>query len=675
MEELQNKAINTYLQNLEYLKKTNEPLYTKVSSLSFSIDNGEYKERYHLEYIPEDKEFDIYDEVTQTYVYNKNPKKFIKEAIQNSNFDKLNSIDLLNPTIYNTKQPYYIDPKDNILTKSTKMYHNDIFEFIQIFRKSTVYKKKKFKYFEKFIFVGSLLGTHIEPIVKKLNLKFTLIYEYNLEIFRLSLFTTNYAKLAQTTNILLCVSNEKETVEEILRQFFNYAIRSNYMIKYYCTNYNIHDYFDRILSVSSQRNPLTFSYPKMFEGFLKPTFTNIIEYPILNTIKHYNLLKDKPVLMIAAGPSFGKNIQWLKQNHKKFFTVAIGAAVKKLCDENIFPDLITNADGDEIIENQFPNEIRDKIANIPFLTSTATSQNVLEVFNKENILMWEIMGAFKQNSTTVNGYSVGEVTLSVLGILGANSIFLLGTDLALDQDTGATHIDEHQHSTKHEISEEKKELNSFMKDEAYNVASTTQTIKGNLRDRVITTTVMEKSVLAYNKNIRTMKSIDSNLSIYNLSDGAYFDNTIPTHIEEIKIPSKNNDITKDYFVNYLKEYSEVGFNDIEKNELINSLNVIDKIIDETKQIQKLKFKNYTQFVDARLPILNLINNDLKNFRRFYIDRIYLTYFVTMEPYLGFQFNEKLDNEANYVKKVKKVWCDQILKMAYQYKELVNNVTK
>jgi hypothetical protein len=675
MEEIQKDAINKYTNNLEFFKKTDKDLYNRIISFSNLIDGNQYKERYHLEYIEEDQQFDIFDFNTKSYIYNRKPNQFIEEAVKNTNLDKLNSMDLLHPDIYNTRQPYTVNKEDNILTRTTMQYHNDIFDFIKIFKKSTVYKQKRFSYIEKFIFIGSLLGTHIEPIIKKLNLNFYLIYENNLEIFRLSLFTTDYSKLAKDARIIFSIMNDKRTTEWLLSQFYNHAIRSNYMIKYYCTNYNIHDYFDRILSVSSQRSPFAYSYTKMYEGFLEPNFKNIVKYPILNTMQHYDLFKNKPVLIIAAGPSFGNNLEWLKTNHTKYFIVAIGAVVKKLCDENIFPDMITNADGDEIIKNQFPDKIKQKLAQIPFLASTATADIVLNTFDTENIFLCEVMGAFKQNSKTINGYSVGEVTLSMIATLGANEIYLLGTDLALDQETGATHISGHKHSVEHDISNQKKELNSFMKDGTYNIASTTMTIKGNFRDMVITTTTMEKSVQAYNNNIKMLLKQDPSLTIYNLSDGAYIENTVPLKFKDLKVPTSSNPLTNKMVKSFLSKNSIVGFNTKEKNYLIESVKVIDKFIKEIEIVNKLKVKSYNQFTDIRTNSLMIINNDLKKWDKLYIDRILLTYFLTMEPYLGFQFNEKLDNETYYVKKVKKVWCKQIKKLATDYKELIYSALK
>ena len=175
MEDIQNKAITTYLENLEFLKNNNQSLYERVTMLSTAIDNNQYKERYHLEYIKEDEEFDIFDSSNETYLYNRKPKEFIKEAVKNSNLDKVNSIDLLNPEAYNETTKYKIQSDMPIVARGALQLKNDIIDYIQIFKKSTLYKKKQFKYLDKFIFIGTLLGTHIDKISIKLNLKFAMI--------------------------------------------------------------------------------------------------------------------------------------------------------------------------------------------------------------------------------------------------------------------------------------------------------------------------------------------------------------------------------------------------------------------------------------------------------------------------------------------------------------------
>jgi hypothetical protein len=54
-------------------------------------------------------------------------------------------------------------------------------------------------------------------------------------------------------------------------------------------------------------------------------------------------------------------------------------------------------------------------------------------------------------------------------------------------------------------------------------------------------------------------------------------------------------------------------------------------------------------------------------------KMLLTYYLTIEPYIGYQLNDKyLKNETNLIKKVKKLWCSQILSLISGYKKLLEN---
>ncbi len=674
MDNIQNIAVQTYLENLKFLESHDRLLYDRILSLSNMIEQGEYKERYHLEYIKDDKEFDIYDSRTDTYIYNKNPNEFIKKATKESNFDKKSTIDLLTPETYNPKCQPYVDPLDNELRQTTAMCMKDIFDYIMIFKKSTLYKQKKFKYFEKFMFVGTLLGTHIKPIVDKLKIRFILVYEHNIEIFRLSLFTANYAELFKNTNIIFSIMEDKTDVEKSIEKIFHYAFRSNFMLKYYCTNYNIHDFFERTLSVSLKKSPFSFTYWRMIESMLKPSLTTMLKFPTLDTSKVTNILNNQPTLILSAGPSFGKNIEWVKANQHKFFIIAVGAVVKKLIDEDIKIDLITSVDADRLIKNQFPDDIRENIKNIPFIASPNTHKTVLAMFEDKSIILLESMAAYKLTSFLVPGYTVGEVTLNTAYTLGAKEIYLLGSDLAFDQDTGNSHSEGHQHHKTETLSEESKEHNAFMKTDGFSQSHSTILVKGNFKDTVVTRAKFEMSIGAYEIILKRINAESPQSRTYNLNDGAYFHGAEPTRIKDINLVNSTNIIKKEEFINSLQEYLYVGFTNEEKDNFKDSVKFTDTIIKKVEELKKVKVKSYNEFNSQRNDILEYIKNDSKEYSRFYLDKMFINYILMTESYIGYQFNDKeLKNEANLIKKVKKVWCEHMLVIAKNYNELVKPI--
>ena len=90
--QLQNALTTTFLANLVFLSEYDKDLYHRVDELSRMIENGTYEEKYHLEFIMEDGDFDIYDVVNEKYLYDRNPKKYNNSLISKVKFDEKQSI-------------------------------------------------------------------------------------------------------------------------------------------------------------------------------------------------------------------------------------------------------------------------------------------------------------------------------------------------------------------------------------------------------------------------------------------------------------------------------------------------------------------------------------------------------------------------------------------------------
>ena len=121
-----------------------------------------------------------------------------------------------------------------------------------------------------------------------------------------------------------------------------------------------------------------------------------------------------------------------------------------------------------------------------------------------------------------------------------------------------------------------------------------------------------------------LEKLDNNIIIYNLSNGAYFNNTIPTSPNEInltkeldKINLKNNlklnlntIVEKELFDKFLKNFNE------EKNILVKIalLKKDETFLDEFKNIQKQYLSSISlnileKYLMLILPYYNFIKND------------------------------------------------------------------
>ena len=667
MENIEKEAISTYTQNLEFLKIHDKELFDRVNNLSYFIESNEYKERYNLEYIEDDKEFDIYDTVSDSYLYNRKPKSFIIDAVKNTNFDKSNSIMLLDDRFYNNKLKINI-PEDFDFAYSGDPYvMNQMQEYAVIFNRSTLDNTKKFINIKKFLFIGTLLGSHILPINNKIKADTYFISESNIEIFRLSLFVTNYKRLSQKCNLIFSIMDDKNQFLKKIEQYYQYYFPSNYIMKYYSSNYNIQDYFDRILDFISLNNHYFYSYPAILNK-ISNSLENMRNYNTLNTNEKHNVLNDKKVLLLAAGPSLDKNILWLKENKDNFFIVSISGIISKLIKNNIIPDLIISADAKAVVVNDFPDDIKDRYKDIPTLLVHATNKIVINQFNKDNLYLYEIMTNIKKNSLLMGGASVSEQALQLLYILGAKDIYLLGVDLSYDSDTGESHTSEYTTGTKVNISQKSYSENNFMEENSYSNASTVG-VKGNFKDKVITNMIFMKSIYGINGVINKIVQNNDGVNIYNLSDGAYFNHTIPMKINDIKTTyhSKENINKK------IKEISSSDFDIDEIRKLKDSISFFNKIIDNLEKIDKIKVKTYAEFIIQREYLFDLISNESLQYEYISAHRILLNYVLISEPYLEYSFNEDIKNEANIVKKVKKVWINQIKELCEKYKSILNKI--
>lgn len=656
--QLQNALTTTFLANLAFLSEYDKELYLKVDELSKMIENGTYKEKYALEFIMESGDFDIYDIVNDKYLYNKKPKKMNDEMVRKVNFDEKNAIFDL-PEYFLFKNQITMDNSIRFdyekTIDSTQATKNAMFQYSKVLNDFLERKKKRLREIKKFIFLGTLLGRHIPRIAQKIDANMYLVLERNLEIFRLSLFTVDYTILANKGVVFSIMDNVLQE-EKKISNFISTEGLNNYLIKFSSSGINIELYIDKLLTILHSLRPTAYDYIRMLYIHTNRT-TKILNtnYKILllNEIKNTcNIFNNIPILYIAAGPSLDEKLEWIKLNEDKFFIVTIGAAYKKLLSNNIKIDMITTLDESDILEKlQFDDESVSKISkDTIILASVMTNERILKKFNQKKLFLFEVFTPFHLNNIVFDGFSIGEIILAVLLNLNSKQIYLIGLDLALNQKTGASHSQESNSIVQVLNLEKEQTRDTFIVDESL------IKVKGNSQKEVFTTPFFYSSIKSAEGKIS--KKNDDTI-IYNLSNhGAFFEGTVPQKIEEVKIESFNNfkSINRD-FTEFLKKNSFTKLSEESKKEFITEISFLKSDIkDILNEIKNKNFKNYDEFYQKIIIIpIKLYNNKLTIFYQ-----IIVNYFQLVVPYLSYHFNDmKIKNEKNKVKKIKKVFIEQI----------------
>ena len=666
--QLQNALTTTFLANLVFLSEYDKDLYHRVDELSRIIENGTYKERYALEFNMQDGDFDIYDIVNDKYLYNKSPKKFNDNLVRKSEQYEGNYI-LNLPEHFSPihKNVSIIDKTNRFDFEHMPQFNtlsvNNAWEYVNAIGDYINNKKKRLKTIKKFIFLGTLLGRHIPRIAKKVNANMYLVLEKNLEIFRLSLFTVDYTVLAEKYVVFSIMDNVIDT-ETKISGFLKKNYLENYLIKFSTTKINIEEYIDNILNGLHILNPVAYDYNRMlYVHFNRSTKYIKDRYKFLlfnKTKKSLNLLKNIPVLYIAAGPSLDDNIEWIKKNHNNFFIVTIGAAYKKLLLNNIHIDVISTLDQDfkALNEKQFDDESVEKISkNTIIFASNMTNENILKKFNRNNLFLYEVFSKLHKENIVFQGFSVGEITLNILLDLNIKELYLVGLDLALNQETGESHAKDSNSATT------KLNLDAEINRDTYSARESLIKVKGNHKEYVYTTPMFFSSIKSLEEKVK-IKSED--VVIYNLStNGAFFNGVIPAKQEDINF----NELKKikfgyDLFLKELNYYSSTEISLKSKEILKNEIEFIEKNIIEI--IDKIKNKKYNNFEELLVDEYSILTTlDINKYDFLY--QILVNYFQISAPYLLYHFNDiKIKDESKKVKKIQEISIRQIISIIEDY---------
>ena len=666
--QLQNALTTTFLANLAFLSEYDNELYHRVDELSRMIENGTYKERYALEFNMQDGDFDIYDIVNDKYLYNKSPKKFNDNLVRKSEQYEGNYI-LNLPEHFSPihKNVSIIDKTNRFDFEHMPQFNtlsvNNAWEYVNAIGDYINNKKKRLKTIKKFIFLGTLLGRHIPRIAKKVNANMYLVLEKNLEIFRLSLFTVDYTVLAEKYVVFSIMDNVIDT-ETKISGFLKKNYLENYLIKFSTTKINIEEYIDNSLNGLHILNPVAYDYNRMlYVHFNRSTKYIKDRYKFLlfnKTKKSLNLLKNIPVLYIAAGPSLDDNIEWIKKNHNNFFIVTIGAAYKKLLLNNIHIDVISTLDQDfkALNEKQFDDESVEKISkNTIIFASNMTNENILKKFNRNNLFLYEVFSKLHKENIVFQGFSVGEITLNILLDLNIKELYLVGLDLALNQETGESHAKDSNSATT------KLNLDAEINRDTYSARESLIKVKGNHKEYVYTTPMFFSSIKSLEEKVK-IKSED--VVIYNLStNGAFFNGVIPAKQEDINF----NELKKikfgyDLFLKELNYYSSTEISLKSKEILKNEIEFIEKNIIEI--IDKIKNKKYNNFEELLVDEYSILTTlDINKYDFLY--QILVNYFQISAPYLLYHFNDiKIKDESKKVKKIQEISIRQIISIIEDY---------
>jgi len=639
-------AIEYFESNIAYIKKEHPILFTQLSEFDAALDNNYYTPRYEIT-IEKNSYYDVIELSSSNKLYSKNSYLYAKEVTKSISFKK-------DENVYKTFKEHPLDiPDMQDSTLILQYIHNNI------------PNTNLFGTIDKFIFFGVGLGTHIEEIDKKLDAKAYLFVEDDIELFRLSLFVTPYFKIASTSQLFFAIFQDNKEFKSTTQKFLNYNFYQNQFIKFFqMLNQSDEKVKQFHIQVVSQSQNLFF-YNSILEQYSEPIQLIKKEFNFLNLLSTYEKteLFTKPVMLLAAGPSLHKNIQLVKSQQDSFVIVALSSVLNILEKYSIEPDIVTHMDGFEPGTQHFRKLKSLKfLQNSIFFFSARSPKYIINLFDKKQIFIYENGTNFKSSMGNLSAPCVGSTTYLMLLALGVQELYLIGLDLALDQETGMTHSREHEFVELLDLNSGKNDDNDIVKFKREVVS-----VEGNFRSSVYTTVEFELSI----ESISTASTAFKKKSqlVYNLNDGARFQNTIPLQVEKFQeklfpILNKKN-LKSNLLKNFMSKSSSVLDND-EKKILKKKTLHIEKLLEKLKQQQKETNINKKRFFLLLTQMFQELSQDSDK-DIYDISLILQEFFKYIDNFIYDFFNTAgLENEEIHLGKINLLLCQSTESILKKY---------
>lgn len=219
--------------------------------------------------------------------------------------------------------------------------------------------------------------------------------------------------------------------------------------------------------------------------FSKKWFMTFIEN--LKYVKHSTFsqdlkdkMKNKPAIIVSAGPSLEKNIHLLKECKDDFFIITGGRTLKSLINIGVKPDLIAAIDGEETTYELVKEHIH---LGIPLLFNNGTNEKILINHKGKKIYDPALMDFVEHSlghkmAAISGGGSVAHACTGIAAYMGCNPIVFIGQDLAYTNDKVHASIAEVKGSDKEKIENNKGKYDLYVDDIYGNKVKTSAVLNG-----------------------------------------------------------------------------------------------------------------------------------------------------------------------------------------------------
>src|SRR3972149_8950045 len=297
---------------------------------------------------------------------------------------------------------------------------------------------------EVIVIYGFGLGGHILDISNSTPQSvFILVIESDIKLFRAALELIEIEPIVSCGKVSISVGEDGvSAVINRLEEYFGvFTARDVKVIKYPPSIEINPSYYSEIdnqiielLDLARINRATLEKFASVWQGHIFNNLKSMLTRPGINGL--FGKFKDKPAVIVSAGPSLDKNVKWLSMAEGKLIIISVDTAVRTLLNNNIKPDFVVSLD--PLIENYYhleglENQLRDSclVANpvtYPELIKKYKGDVLIMTYG-DPLIQWFERFIDEKGETTVGG-SVATSAFDFAYRLGGDPIILIGQDLS-----------------------------------------------------------------------------------------------------------------------------------------------------------------------------------------------------------------------------------------------------
>lgn len=294
---------------------------------------------------------------------------------------------------------------------------------------------------EQILIIFGIGNGYIINYIKKIypKIKRILVIEPSLDIFKFFLDKVRIAELLSGISVSFLVNKNPE---KIAFEVSNYIGKEKINIIHHLSYRTLFsEYYTEFLKNLKDNILVRYgntNFQSNASKIVMLNFINNIDYGFYDTSVMKEIFENRPLLIVAAGPSLNKNMKLIEKVKGKAIVVAVGSAIRILNENNIIPDFRMAFDPSEK-EMKIIKDIKNH--EIPFIYTNALYYEILKMYKGPKIRLnitldsgtryFDEILSIKNNIniSTASSIAVSAVDMGVK--FGSSKIIIIGFDGAV----------------------------------------------------------------------------------------------------------------------------------------------------------------------------------------------------------------------------------------------------